>query len=138
MPQWIDSPEEEKAWRRAKKIVSKQRGKPEDSFTNRDWGLVTHVAKSILRASFTVPDDIAFTLATVDQMVDRRDKHRRRVHDDMLPQREVVLALKELAHATGEAISSYRNGHGRDADAATLKDIKAVTAAVLKLTKDER
>jgi hypothetical protein len=51
MPAWVDTAEEEKAWKTAKEKVREQRDKTEDEFSDRDWGLVTHIAQQILKSS---------------------------------------------------------------------------------------
>lgn len=42
---------DEKKWRKAKRIVRKQKGKRQSKFTDRDWGLVQHIFKSQKNAS---------------------------------------------------------------------------------------
>jgi hypothetical protein len=43
MPSWVA---DDDLWKKAKEIVVKQRERNPDSFTDRDWGLVTHIYKN--------------------------------------------------------------------------------------------
>lgn len=46
------SKRDEKKWRKAKKIVQKQKGKKPSKFTDRDWGLTTHIFKAQKKSDF--------------------------------------------------------------------------------------
>jgi hypothetical protein len=43
MPSWVV---DDDIWKKSKDTVAKQRKKDPDSFTGRDWGLVTHIYKN--------------------------------------------------------------------------------------------
>jgi hypothetical protein len=112
MPAWVDTPTEEKAWQKAKSIVEKQRNKSEDDFTDRDWGLVTHIAQNILKSSVRsdiVPwasraEETGILLARVNTML-----HNRKRSASVSPEaQEILAALAEVASASSEAIHQLR------------------------------
>lgn len=115
MPAWIKTARDEKAWQKAKGIVSKQRDKSEDEFTDRDWGLVTHIAKNLLSkgktsASYPVDDGTLFALARVERILDTRRKENRRDKDSLLSASDqgLVSALSQVAALSGQTISAMR------------------------------
>lgn len=112
MPAWVDTPREERAWRKAKRVVSKQRGKSEDEFTDRDWGLVTHIAKNMLEASSSSIDPSThIALARVEKILDARKKAARREKDSLLSASDqtLVSALSQVAALGGQTIAAVRD-----------------------------
>ena len=115
MPGWVDTPTEEKAWKKAKGIVRSQRKKTEDDFSDRDWGLVTHIAQSILKSSFTFPgrpvdEHMVFALARVEHILEARKKKAKKSQDDDLPEdsKVIVEALKKVMGTGGQSIALLR------------------------------
>jgi len=45
VPAFIKTDTDERLWQEAKEIVVEQTNKPMSKFTDRDWGLVTHIWK---------------------------------------------------------------------------------------------
>ena len=108
MPGWVDSPKEEKAWKHAKEIVGRQRKKKEADFTDRDWGLVTHVAQNILKSSVgggkvTVDEHMVYALARVERILDARRKDDKKKKDADLPPdaKALVESLSQVMASAG-------------------------------------
>jgi len=138
MPSWIETPAEEKAWSKAKAVVSRQRKKNETSFTNRDWGLVTHVAKSILRSasisgSALPNEEVLYALAKVSSIIDQRHKKGRKAVDETLPAREMVSGLSRLADVTSKVIAAYRDKNVTSQDKEVLRRVRDATSAIESL-----
>lgn len=47
MPGFIKTEQDEKKWKKAKKIVKDQKNKNYPEFTDQDWGLTTHIWKNM-------------------------------------------------------------------------------------------
>lgn len=112
MPNWVDTPEEEKAWKKAKKIVQEQRDKKESEFSSRDWGLVSHIAKNILKSSVlaaATDNGLIYRLAKVDHILRARTVRAKK--DDNLPEdaKSVVEALKKVMSFGGQSIAKLRD-----------------------------
>lgn len=127
MPAWVDTKEEEKAWEKAKGIVSDQRGKSEHEFQSKDWGLVTHIAKNILKSSVlsaATNKGLIYRLAKVDRMLKIRAAKSDK--DASLPDdsKVIVEALKGLMSVGGQAIAALRK-----ADSSGLSDEEADSLA---------
>ena len=118
MPAWVDTPEEEKAFQKAKKIVREQRGKGEDEFTDRDWGLVTHIAQNILKANVLKASDdgIIYRLAKVERALTVRAK--KKAGDAKLPEdsKTLVEGLKKVMSFGGQAIAKLRKAESSGMD----------------------
>ena len=110
MPAWVDTPEKEEAWADAKGIVAKQRKKGESSFDDKDWGLVTTIAKNKLKSSAQRYQTAAL-LAHVEHLLDQR-RRRERWHDHELPAeaRNLIAALSTLMAVCGQTITDLRAG----------------------------
>jgi hypothetical protein len=112
---WVDTATEETAWKKAKGIVRSQRKKNEDDFSDRDWGLVTHIAQSILKSSFVSPrrpvdEKMVYALARVEHILEARKKKAKKGQDDDLPEdsRVIVEALKKVMGSGGQSIALLR------------------------------
>jgi hypothetical protein len=44
MPSWVQNDD---VWKKAEKVVSDTRKKKKDAFSDKDWGLVTHIYKNM-------------------------------------------------------------------------------------------
>ena len=110
MPAWVDTPEEKAAWKKAKGIVREQRNKSEDDFTDRDWGLVTHIAQNILKSKVLSGSNsgLIFKLAKVERDLLLRAKKKDR--DEQLPEESqaVLSALKKVMSVGGQSIAKLR------------------------------
>lgn len=146
MPAWIDTAEEEAAWQSAKGIVAKQRKKKESDFTDRDWGLVTHIAKNMLKSSarVSIDADTHFALANVERILDTRKKKDRRSRDNTLSASDqgLVSALSQVAALGGQTIAALRDNQGSrlttaEADGLTdeLQDVAARLRDILLKVK---
>ena len=140
MPSWVDTKEEEKAWEKAKGIVADQRGKSEHEFESKVWGLVTHIAKNILRSSVlsaATNKGLIYRLAKVDRMLKIRASKSEK--DARLPDesRLVVEALKGLMSVGGQTIAALRKTSDSvlmESEAESLaEDINDVTNQIRKL-----
>lgn len=143
MPGWVDTPSEEKAWSHAKSIVRRQRKKKEEDFSDRDWGLVTHIAQNILKSSFISPgrpvdEQMVFALARVEHILEARKKKSKKGQDDDLPEdsKAIVEALKKVMGSGGQSIALLRNAKssGMNLEEAQLL-ANELTAVATKLQK---
>ena len=118
MPSWVTTTEEEKAWDKAKEIVSGQRNKSEANFSKRDWGLVSHIAKRIVKSSVLrgSNDGLFYRLAKVDHLLSIRAK--KSSDDDNLPEdgRVLVEALKKVMAVGGQSIAALRKAESSGLD----------------------
>lgn len=141
---WVDTPTEEKAWKKAKGIVRRQRKKAEDAFSDQDWGLVTHIAKNILKSSFVRPsqpidETMVFALAKVEHILEARRKKAKKSQDDDLPEdnRLLVEALKKVMGTGGQSIALLRkaksSGMKLEAAEALANEITTVAGKLSKL-----
>ena len=138
---WVDTPEEEKAWKKAKGVVAEQRSKKESSFTDRDWGLVTHIAKNILKSSLsaTVPSATLFHLAKVENILGARRKvYAKKEADDKLPEdaKAVVNALKKVMGQGGQAIAALRKAETTKMDAEEAKELASDLESIAAKLKE--
>lgn len=144
MPGWVDTPTEEKAWKKAKGIVRSQRKKTEDDFSDRDWGLVTHIAQSILKSSFMSPgrpvdEHMVFALARVEHILEARKKKAKKGQDDELPEdsKAIVEALKKVMGTGGQSIALLRqadsSGMKMEEAMSLANELTAVAAKLQKL-----
>lgn len=116
MPGWLDTATEEKAWKKAKSIVRNQRKKTEDKFSDRDWGLVTHIAQNILKSSMMstgarpLDEHMVFALARVEHILEARRKKAKKGNDEDLPEdiAPIVEALKKVMGSGGQTIAMLR------------------------------
>jgi hypothetical protein len=145
MPGWVDTPEEEKAWKKAKSVVAKQRSKKESDFTDRDWGLVTHIAKNVLKSSLSVsvPDETLFHLAKVERILGTRNKVvAKKEADDKLPEdaKAVVNALKKVMGQGGQAIAALRKAETTkmesEAAQALASELESVAAKLKEMLEN--
>lgn len=145
MPGWADTPEEKKAKKKAIGIVSKQRSKSESEFSDRDWGLVTHIAQNILRSkvSASVPDETLFHLAKVEHILDSRAKVvAKKKADEKLPEdaKVVVDALKKVMGQGGQAIAALRKAGTTKMDdeaaQALASELEAVADKLSKMLEE--
>lgn len=112
MPAWVDTPAKEAAWKKAKSIVSEQRNKAQSEFTDKDWGLVTHIAQNML-TSAAVPKDrkTQVLLARVEILLEARRKRDKKSKDAKLPDdvRNMVQALSMVMAQGGQTIAALRS-----------------------------
>ena len=139
MPAWINSPSKEKAWKKAKKIVSQQRKKPESGFSDRDWGLVTRIAQGILNAGVVMShhdEGLIIALANVEQVLEKR-KQRKSIDASMPPEtQDMVLALSSLTSVGSEAISALRYVRGAvEPDPTLAAEVMATTRKIKVLLR---
>ena len=139
MPGWVNTPAKEKAWKKAKGIVRKQRNKVEDDFSDKDWGLVTHIAQNMLASTIDLHKDEATTvlLAQVEYLLEARRKKDKKRKDAGLPDdvRGLVEALSAVMATGGQTIAALRNMKktGMESEAATsLAEDLRKTAETLK------
>lgn len=138
MPGWVKTAEEEKAFKKAKGIVSEQRDKPESKFTDRDWGLVTHIAKNILKSSAlsaSTDRGLIYRLAKVDSILKARAVKAK--GDEDLPEdiKPLVESLKKVMSFGGQTIAKLRKAEssGMETEAAqALADELMATATKLE------
>lgn len=138
---WVDTPKEEKAWKKAKSVVSEQRNKKESDFTDRDWGLVTHIAKNILKSSVSasVPSDALFHLAKVENLLGTRTKvMAKKKADDKLPSdaKAVVNALKKVMSQGGQSIAALRKAKTTKMDDEDAQELASELEAVADKLKE--
>lgn len=143
MPSWINTPVEEKAWKKAKGIVSRQRKKSEDKFSDRDFGLVAYITKNILKASaaeaateFSVDEGMVFALANVEHLLERRRKKARRQVDASLPAdtQDLLKAISQVAALGSESIAVLRSSRKRQpVEASLVADLHETAAKLQKL-----
>mgnify|MGYP001597126073 FL=1 len=95
--------------------MRRQRKKKEDAFNDKDWGLVTHIAQSILKSSFMKPDQpvdeqMVFALARVEHILEARKKKAKKGQDEDLPEdsKAIVEALKKVMGTGGQSIALLR------------------------------
>lgn len=140
MPGWVDTPEEKAALKKAKAIVRDQRGKAENKFSDRDWGLVTHIAKNILQSkvlSASSDTGLIYKLAKVERALEVRAA--KKSGDDKLPDDAKVLveALKKVMSQGGQAIAKLRSTKEsglNESDAQALaSELNAVADSLKKL-----
>jgi hypothetical protein len=119
MPGSVKTPAQEKAWKRAKEIVSEQRSKGEASFTDKDWGLVNHiyhnmVESSLVAAAQSSAQDVHVLLAQVQYMLTRRRKKVRADKNEDLPEtaKDLVEALSAVMAVGGQTIAALRKSKG--------------------------
>jgi hypothetical protein len=117
MPAWIKNEEDEAAWQSAKKIVSEQRKKKEADFGDRDWGLVTHIAKNMLKgrvSSSYIDTGTIYALSNVERILDNRRKKERRNRDTKLSasDQSLVSALSQVAALGGQTVAALRDQQG--------------------------
>jgi len=138
MPAWVNTTEEEKAWKKAKKTVSAQRGKKEADFDDGDLGLVTNIAKNILRSSLQKQSGVIYALAKVEHLLDKRALvQAKQKSDDKLPDdaKSVVNALKKVMGIGGQTIAALRKAKTtkmEDDEAQALADELETIAGKLK------
>lgn len=141
MPTWVDTPAEEAAWQKAKGIVARQRKKKEADFSDRDWGLVTHIAKNLLKSSAVSgnykDEGMVYALSNVERILDTRRKRERRDRDHTLSANDqnLVSALSQVAALGGQAIAVVRDTQQSKLSAqesAELTDELQVVASRLK------
>lgn len=141
MPGWVDTPEKERAWKKAKHIVSQQREKAEGSFTDRDWGLVTHIAKNILSSSMRdlPPEQTHFLLAKVEFLLEARRKEDKKTKNADLPDdvKELVEALSSVMAVGGQTIAALRGskktGVETEEAKALASDLQKMAVTITKL-----
>lgn len=140
MPGWVDTPEEEAAFKKAKAIVRDQRGKSEDDFSDRDWGLVTHIAQNILQSkvlSASSDTGLIYKLAKVERALEVRAAKKSK--DAKLPEDAKLLvgALKKVMSQGGQAIAKLRSvqesGMDESAAKALASELEAVADSLKKL-----
>jgi uncharacterized protein YjbJ (UPF0337 family) len=139
MPAWVNTKEEKRAWKKAKGIVSEQRGKSEDDFEDRDWGLVTHIAKNILSSSVlsaSTNNGLIYRLAKVDHILKVRAK--KADVDAHLPDDSKVLveALKQLMSMGGQTIAALRKAESSGMEMNDAEDLAAEIEDVAGKIKD--
>lgn len=128
MPAWIKNEEDEAAWQSAKKIVSEQRKKKEADFSDRDWGLVTHIAKNMLKgrvsASYIDPGTI-YALSNVERILDNRRKKERKTRDTKLSASDqgLISVLSQVAALGGQTIATLRDQQGSRLSASEAADL---------------
>jgi len=138
MPAWVDTAEEEKAWKKAKGIVAEQRNKRESEFTDRDWGLVSHIAQNILKSSAlsaTTDRGLIYRLAKVDRILKARAIKAK--GDEDLPEdsKGLVEGLKKVMSFGGQAIAKLRKAESSGMEmeeAKALADELMATATKLE------
>ncbi len=110
MPAWVKTKEEEKAWKKAIRVVEEQRGKNQASFDDSDYGLVTHISKKILKS--TVMKDADNTLIYYYSKVDSLISARRKKNDEDSALEDeaadIMTALKRVMGSGGQAIAALR------------------------------
>jgi len=88
-PAFVDTPEKEAKWQRAKEAVMRRRKKKKKQMTSRDWGLTTHIFQRIKKAK--VPE--VFDVYSVDAKGKRTFHYR---HMDAAKAREHIAKLRKL------------------------------------------
>jgi hypothetical protein len=142
MPSWVDSMEEEKAWEKAKSIVQDQRKKHESKFSDRDWGLVTHIAQNILKSSVlssSTSNGIIYRLAKVDRMLRARAAKHKLDASLSAPSRTLVGAVKRFIRLGELSISAARSdklGISKEQADALVHEVMSVTAKLELLLGD--
>jgi hypothetical protein len=142
MPAWIDTPAEEAAWQKAKGIVARQRKKKEEDFADKDWGLVTHIAKNLLRAvavsGSTRDEGTVYALANVERLLDTRRKRERRQRDTALSasDQSLVTALSQVAALGGQTISALRDARESNLSASDNNTLTLELQAVATRLRD--
>jgi len=139
MPAWVDTKEEEKAWKKAKSIVSDQRSKKEHDFTSKDWGLVTHIAKNILRSSVlssSTDNGLIFKLAKVDRML--RVRASKSDADSKLPadSKEIIDPLKKVMSLGGQSIAALRKADGSGLSEDEVEELSEALSDVAGMLKN--
>lgn len=116
MPAWVDTKEEEQAWQKAVKIVEKQRDKSKSEFTDSDYGLVTHIAKNILKSHVmkSADDTVLYYISKVSNLMSARNA--KKAADDSLegPTGDIMAALKRVMGSGGQVIAALRKAKGTD------------------------
>ena len=141
MPAWVKTAKQEKAWKKAKRIVMEQRDKTEDELADRDWGLVTHIAQNILKSSLSpipVDEPTQVLLAHVELLLEARGKRDKKKRDDALPDdaRVLVAALKTMMSVGGQAISQLRKAKSTKMKAEDAERVaSSITAAAQSVQK---
>lgn len=141
MPGWVDTPAEEKAWKKAKAIVSRQRKKSESDFRDKDWALCTHIAKNILKSSMmsaSVNDGTVYALANVERILDNRRKRERRERDSLLSASDqtLVTALSQVAALGSQTISALRDNQASGLSAPESDSLASELQAVAAQLRD--
>ena len=119
MPGWVDTEEEEAAWGKAIAIVEKQRNKDKADFVNKDYGLVTHIAKNILSSS----ENLQKSLSRVQQILSARKSKQEA--DESLPDdaSAVLCALKKVMSFGGQSIAAIRKAEEVGLEELTAKKL---------------
>ncbi len=144
MPAWVNSPAKEAAWQKAKEIVRKQRGKAEASFEDRDWGLVTHIAKNMLQSSVPHNEETQVLLAKVEVLLERRRIRAKRDKDSQLPEdvKALVEALSGVMAQGGQTIaalrSSKKTGISEEESAKLAEELRSTAERIKKLLEGVR
>lgn len=142
MPTWVDTPAEEAAWQKAKGIVARQRKKKEADFSDRDWGLVTHIAKNLLKSSAvsgSVKDEgMVYALSNVERILDTRRKRERKGRDNTLSasDQSLVSALSQVAALGGQTVAAVRDNQQSKLSAQESLELTDELQAVASRLKD--
>jgi len=124
MPGWINTPEEEAAWKKAKGVVSKQRKKKESEFKDQDWGLVTKIAKNILEAS---SETLIYHLSDVQYKLEARTRQQRKAQDIYSPNNKLLASLSTMAALNTEVITALRACDEKVGQETLAKEIQETT-----------
>lgn len=128
----FSTPQGRKARKRAIAIVMKQRGKAEDELSSRDWGLVGHIAKNILKSEASKNNDVLAKLAHVHASLLQREESP--------ATKAVVEALRLVVGRGGQLLGQIRSNeiNLRRAEAeAALEDLERAAAVLGNLLKEE-
>lgn len=135
MPAWIKTKKEEAAWDRAKQIVSKQKKKDPNDFADKDWGLVTHIAKKMLKAKVADRTDLLSALANVEQLLEKRKSPKAKLSASS----QVVIDKVEMIHAvTGHFLSEARRKNSVDVLPQTSASLDEVLGTLLKILPEAK
>jgi hypothetical protein len=142
MPAWVDTPAEEAAWQKAKGIVARQRKKQEADFGDRDWGLVTHIAKNLLKSStvsgYYKDEGMVYALSNVERILDTRRKRERKDRDRTLSasDQNLVSALSQVAALGGQSIAVVRGNQQSKLSTKESVELAVELQAVASRLKD--
>jgi len=137
MPAWVDTPEDERAWHKAKKIVEGQRKKSESDFSDRDWGLVTHIAKNILSSALATADDVlVYRLAKVEHALSARRERQEQDHRISAAGWSVMSSLRRVADMSGRSLARFRRSPPKRLDASVVEEISALAERMVTLLND--
>lgn len=140
MPSFV---KDEEAWSTAKRIVSKQRGRTENAFTDRDWGLANHIYHGIVKSSVDRilgdKEKTKVLLAHVEYLLEARRKKAKKGNDEDLPEdiAPIVEALKKVMGSGGQTIALLRQAESSGLEpqevAALANELSGVATKLKKL-----